>query len=249
MAKTCTVKREGRRWRVTVFCTGVPAQPLPPTGRSVGIDLGVGESNLVATSEGDLVGGPRPGRAFDDKVTRVQRELAGRRKGSARRAKTAARLGALRRKEARIRRDWAHRVSRRLVDAYDLIAHEDLSVAHMVRRPRPRPGPGEPGGFLPNRAAAKAGLNRSIHDAGWARLLSFIAYKAEDAGRVVIAVNPAHTSQRCSACGHLDAGNRRLTAFRCLGCGHQAHADVNAALNVLRAGLARRLEREAGSAA
>ena len=66
-----------------------------------------------------------------------------------------------------------------------------------------------------------------------------LSAKAESAGRKVIAVNPRHTSQRCAECGHTAAGNRVTQAvFRCLACGHQAHADVNAARNILRAGLA-----------
>jgi putative transposase len=115
--------------------------------------------------------------------------------------------------------------------------HEDLQIANMTRRPKPRPGGN--GGHEPNGAAAKTGLNKSIHDAGWGIFLRILSAKAESAGRQVIAVNPRHTSQRCAQCGHTAAGNRVTQAeFRCLACGHQAHADVNAARNILRAGLA-----------
>ena len=83
----------------------------------------------------------------------------------------------------------------------------------MVRRPEPRRT--EDGSYMANGAAAKAGLNRSIHDAGWGQLLTFIAYKAESAGRVVIAVDPRYTSQRCAQCGHVAAGNRRTQTEFC----------------------------------
>jgi putative transposase len=107
----------------------------------------------------------------------------------------------------------------------------------MTARPRPRPDGS--GGFEPNGAAAKAGLNKSIHDAGWGIFLRVLSAKAESAGRKVIAVDPRHTSQRCAGCGYTAPGNRVTQAeFRCLGCGHLAHADVNAARNILRAGLA-----------
>lgn len=100
--------------------------------------------------------------------------------------------------------------------------------------------PDSEGGFAPNGASAKTGLNRSIQDAGWGLLLQMIAYKAEEAGRDVVAVNPAYTSQRCAQCGHVDVANRVTQAeFRCTSCGHEAHADINAAKNVLRAGRAR----------
>jgi putative transposase len=87
--------------------------------------------------------------------------------------------------------------------------------------------------------AAKAGLNRSILDAGWGVFLNALRAKAESAGRVVVEVDPRNTSRTCSRCGHCARENRNREAFRCLTCGHTAHADVNAALNILRAGLAR----------
>jgi len=132
------------------------------------------------------------------------------------------------------------------VNAYDLIVHEDLKITSMVRRPKARKA--EDGTYEPNGAAAKAGLNRSISDAGWGQLLQFLTYKAEDAGRQVIAVDPRHRSQRCSSCGHVSGDNRLTQAeFRCQGGGHQAHADVNAAINILRAGKARQAPACAGS--
>ena len=231
--KTATLRREGRRWVCVIFCAEVPAAPLAPTGRAVGIDVGI--ANLVATSDGEFVPNPRPGRALAARVAGAQRAVARKRRGSARRRKAVARLAELRRHEANVRRDVAHQVSRALVNRYDLIAHEDLAIANMVRSARGTIA--EPG----TNVAAKAGLNRSIHDAGWATLLRFISYKAESAGRDVIAVRAAYTSQTCSACGHIAKENRPSQAvFRCQACGYTTHADTNAAVNILRAGLAQR---------
>jgi putative transposase len=127
-----------------------------------------------------------------------------------------------------------------LVNDYDLIVLEDLKITHMVRSPKAIADPDQRGSFLPNGASAKAGLNRSIHDAGWATLTSLLSYKAESAGRMVVRVKAHHTSQRCAQCGHVDAGNRvTQAAFRCQQCGHEDHADLNAASNILRAGRAR----------
>lgn len=149
------------------------------------------------------------------------------------------RIAACHRKVRNQRRDLAHKLSRHFVNTYGLIAHEDLRIKNMTRRPAPRPGAN--GTYSPNGASAKAGLNRSILDAGWGQLLRLIAYKAEEAGRTVIAVDAYYTSQTCSACGHVAAGNRQTqTAFRCLACGHADHADTNAATNILQAGLAQR---------
>jgi putative transposase len=87
--------------------------------------------------------------------------------------------------------------------------------------------------------AAKAGLNFSILDASWGRFLAILTDKAESAGRRVIAVDARNTSRTCAACGHCAAENRTGESFRCVSCGHAAHADTNAAVNILRAGLAR----------
>lgn len=238
VAKTAVLRREGRRWFCVIQCAEVPACPLPPTGRSVGVDLGV--ASLVSTSEGDHLPNPRHLGRASERLAAAQQALARTCRGSMRRRRAVARVGALHRKVANCRRDHHHHLSRRLVDAYDVIVHERLAIANMVRSPRGNvacPGTG---------VAGKRGLNRSISDAGWAQLLRFVSYKAEDAGREVIAVDPRHTSQRCAECGHIEAANRVSQAeFRCRHCGHSAHADTNAAVNILRAGLALRAPREA----
>jgi putative transposase len=139
----------------------------------------------------------------------------------------------------RQRLDHAHNAALALVRGHDVIVHEGLRIANMVQAAKPKPDPQQPGGFLPNGAAAKSGLNRSICDAGWGVFWSILADKAESAGRVLIPVKAADTSRTCSRCGHCAQDNRVTQAeFRCQRCGHAAHADVNAAINILRAGLA-----------
>jgi putative transposase len=233
--KTITAKRENGRWYVIVSCDDVPAQPLQPAGAAVGIDMGV--ASFLATSDGAHVPNPRHLAASADQLTAAQRDLARKKRGSNRRKKAVAKVARLHGKVRRQRLDHAHKTALALVRDHDLIAHEDLQLINMTRRPRPRPD-GD-GGHQPNGAAAKAGLNKSILDAGWGLFLRILSAKAESAGRAVIAVDPRHTSQRCAQCGHTAAGNRVSQAeFRCLACGHHAHADVNAARNILRAGLA-----------
>ncbi len=232
--KAVTVRREGRHWWVSLRSVDVPARALPATGKAVGVDLGVGV--LVATSDGGIVEGTRPARAAEREVARAQRRVTSKQRGSNRRRKAVASLAATHRRIANRRRDALHKVSAALVANHDLIVHESLVITNMKRRPKPRPD--GTGAYEPNGGVAKAGLNRSIHDAGWGTLLAMIAYKAEEAGRSIIAVDPRNTSRRCSNCGHTDAGNRRGALFACGACGHQEHADVNAAKNILRAGRA-----------
>jgi putative transposase len=242
--KAITVKREGRRWWVSIRCVDVPAEPLAPTGREVGIDVGV--CALVATSDGELVPEGRFAKRAQERLAGAQRSLATKRRGSGHRRRAAEAVGRTHRKVSNQRKDLAHQLSQRLVNDYDLIAIEDLKIAQMLRRPKPRPD--EKGGFQPNGASAKAGLNRAISDAGWGMLRSMLDYKAAEAGRELIAVDPRHTSVRCSRCGHIAPENRVSQAeFRCQSCGFVCHADINAACNILRAGRARRASARAGS--
>jgi len=242
--KAITVKREGRRWWLSIRCVDVEAQPLPPTGRAIGIDMGV--CALVATSDGELVTEGRFGARAQHRLSEAQRALSTKARGSGHRRRAAEAVGRAHRRVSNQRKDLAHQLSRRLVNDHDLIAIEDLKVSSMLRRAKPRPD--DKGGFCANGASAKTGLNRSISDAGWGMLRSYLAYKAEEAGRELIAVDPRHTSVRCSCCGHIAPENRVSQAeFRCQGCGHVAHADVNAACNILWAGRAQRACPRAGS--
>ena len=163
--KAITVKRVGAKWWVSVRCVDVPAEPLPPSGREIGLDLGV--ANLVATSDGELIVGEHFGSRARAQLTLAQRQLSTKQRGSNRRRRQVEVVARLNRKVANQRRNAAHQLSRRLVNDYDLIVLEELTITNMVRAPRARPNPEVPGVFLPNGAKAKAGLNRSIHDAGW----------------------------------------------------------------------------------
>jgi putative transposase len=236
--KAITVKREGTKWWVSVRCIDVPADPLEPNGREVGIDLGI--KNLVATSEGELLIPHRFGSRSQDRVANAQRAFAKSQPDSNRRRINQQRVARLYRKISNQRRDAAHQLSRRLVNDFDFIAVEDLEIAKMVRRPRPKAGVDATKAKFSVGKVRKAGLNKYIYDAGWGTLLSLLLYKAESAGRVVVAVDPCYTSQTCAECNHLAAGNRvNQATFHCLACGHEDHADINAARNILRAGRAR----------
>jgi len=232
--KAVTVKREAARWYVILVCDEVAAEPLEPTGAVIGIDMGI--ASFLTASDGRHLPNPRPLAATASRLAAAQQSLARKKRGSHRRRKAVRKVAALHAKVRRTRLDHAHKTALKLVQDHDVIVHEKLQVANMTRRPKPRPAGN--GSFGPNGAAAKSGLNKSIHDAGWGIFLQVLSGKAESAGREVIAVNPRHTSQTCSRCGHVAAGNRPSQAvFNCLACGHKAHADVNAAQNILRAGL------------
>ena len=137
------------------------------------------------------------------------------------------------------RRDWAEKISTRLVKDHDLIVVEKLNTPGMVRKPKAKPDPEHPGGFLANGARSKAGLNRAILGSCWGLFARRAEEKAAASGAAVIYVDPRFTSQQCHACGYTAPGNRDSQAvFRCQRCGHGDHADVNAACNILARGLA-----------
>lgn len=137
------------------------------------------------------------------------------------------RLARAKEREANARRDGLHKLSRQIVDRYDLIAVEDLRLRSMTRSAK---GTVEAPG---RRVRAKAGLNRALLDAGLSMLVTLIREKAENAARTVVSVDPRYTSQTCAECGHVAAESRDGPLFHCVGCGHRADADVNAARSIL----------------
>ena len=244
--KAITVKREGRKWWLSVRCVDVPALPLPSTGREVGIDMGV--VNIISTSDCELIVGEHYGEKAKVQLSSAQRRLAAKQRGSNRRRTQVDAVSRLHRKVGNQRRNAAHQLSRRLVNDFDFIAIEDLNIINMTKSPHSKSDPDNPGNYLPNGRARKTGLNRSIYDSGWGNLALMISYKAESAGRIVMKVNPCQTSQRCAKCGHIEGSNRvSQAAFCCQSCGHQDHADINAARNILWAGRALRDHTRVGS--
>src|ERR1019366_3778714 len=141
--KAITVKREGTKWWVSVRCVDVSAAPLPPTGREVGVDLGI--ANFVATSDGELIVGEHFGSRARSQLAAAQRRLATRQRGSNRRRRQVDVVAQLHRKVANQRKNAAHQLSRRLVNDYDLIAVEDLAITNMVRAPKAKPDPDQRG--------------------------------------------------------------------------------------------------------
>ncbi|MFI2457611.1 RNA-guided endonuclease InsQ/TnpB family protein [Streptomyces sp. NPDC019539] len=242
--KTVSVKHEGRKWFVVLTAEQERPEPLPATGSAVGIDLGI--ANFLADSGGGFVPNPRHGRSNAARLEAAQKALSRflrvrRDKRTANHRRAVEKVAKLHGKVRRQRLDHAHKTALALVREHDFIAHEDLKICNMSRSPAPRPDTETPGSFLHNGAAAKAGLNRSINDAGWGVFLTILNAKAESAGREVIAVDPRNTSRRCPECGHTAKENRRTQEkFHCVACNHTAHADTVGATNVLRAGLVRR---------
>jgi putative transposase len=193
--KIIQIRREGRRWMLVLSCDEVAARLLEPTASAVGVDVGI--ASFATTSDGEHVPNPRWGRVAAARLSRAQRVLAGKQRESNNRRRARETVAARHRKIANQRRNFHHHAARALVAHYDLLVVEDLRIRNLVRRPVPRPDPDRPGGFLPNQAAAKTGLHRSIHDAGWAKFVSILnadehaARNILRAGLARLAANPA----------------------------------------------------------
>ncbi len=215
-----TMDRAGR-WHLAFAVIPDPV-PAPGNGRVVGVDRGVAVSATLST--GELLTVPGLTAYERRRMRRLQRKLARAERGSTRRIRVKHAIGRLRTRETDRRKDWAEKVTTDLARRFDLIRVEDLKIGNMTRSARGIAG--DPG----RNVRAKSGLNRGIMQSGWGLLVRRLEDKAP--GRVE-KIKAAFTSQRCSACGNVDAKSRESQArFACTACGFACHADVNAAINI-----------------
>jgi len=233
--KTVTISREADGWYAIISCESVPMQPLPPTGRETGIDVGL--KVFLVTAHGLVVENPRHFRTGEKRLAKADKAVARCQKGSHGRRKALARRAKAHQYVKRQRRDFHHKTALMLVRDNDILYVEDVQVANLLRRPAPKPDGN--GGYLPNGATRKAGLNKSIQDAGWAQFRTILTSKAACAGKRVDAIPPAYTSQDCSGCGERVPKSLSIRTHVCPSCGLVADRDENAAVNILRAGQAR----------
>jgi len=218
--KTCCVKRTSTgKWFVTFSCE-VETTPLPVRETAVGIDVGL--LAFATMSDGTEITNPRFFRTDEQALATAQRRLSkeprpekGQRATPARRKRRTV-VARVHERIANRRQDFVHQHSRRIVDAHGIIAVEDLSVNRMVH----------------NHCLAT-----SISDAAWSMFSAFLSYKAANAGRRFIAVNPAYTSQDCSQCGHRQHLTLADRVYRCSCCRVEIGRDHNAALNIRALGL------------
>jgi putative transposase len=211
--KTVTISREADGWYACFSCADVPVQSLPATGRETGIDLGI--EAFATLSDGTRIFNPGWYRKAERALKTAQRRVSRRKKGSNRRRKAVTLLAKAHQKVRRQRCDFHHKTALAVVRENDTIYHEDLRTANMVKNHH---------------------LAKSISDAGWAAFLTILSFKAACAGRRVIVVNPAYTSQTCSGCGALVSKGLSVRWHSCPDCGTSLHRDHNAAKNIERFG-------------
>ncbi len=237
--KTCTVKREGEYWSIVFTCEVEQAVVYHRSSEAVGIDLGL--LHFATLSDGSTVENPRHLRQAEQKLKKLQEALSRKKRGSKRRRKAAGRVGKAHRHIRSQRKDFHHKEARKLVKSYQTIVFEKLQPANMSKRPEPKQDEAT-GQYVPNGASAKAGLNKSILDAGWGQFQQICKNKAECAGSRIVFVSPKYTSQMCSGCGAIVQKELEERWHTC-SCGCSLDRDHNAAINILRLGL-QALEKE-----
>lgn len=214
---TVTVSRDtAGRHHVSMLCDDV-VTARPVAAGKIGIDLGL--THFAILSNGEKIDAPNVFRKNEAKLAKLSRRLAKKQKGSANRKKAKLKVARMHARTADSRRDFLHKLSTRLINENQVIAIESLSVKNMQK----------------NRS-----LSKSISDAGWSEFTRQLEYKAQWYGRAVTGIDRWYpSSKRCSDCGHTVAKMAlKVRAWTCPECGSIHDRDINAARNVLAAGLA-----------
>jgi len=215
--KTCTIKREADGWYVIFAVEEAKMEVAPAPKESVGVDVGIESFATLSDDEAAPIENPRYFRRAEMDLKKAQRRVSRRVKGSKGRKKAVGWLGKKHLKVKRQRRDFHFKEAGKLVNQYQSIKVEDLNVQGMVKNHH---------------------LAKSISDAGWSQFIMILIFKAEEAGRVVIKVNPAYTSQDCSRCGHRNSITLATRIYECSKCGLVIHRDRNGAKRIERKGRA-----------
>lgn len=212
--KTLTLHRDAMRNWYACFSCEVDLIPLPKNEKAVGIDVGL--TSFATLSTGERVDNPRFFRKDERELSKAQRQFSKEEKGSLERNKQYKIVCHIHQRIANRRKDFAHKLSHKLVNEYGIIAFEKLNIKDMLK----------------NHCLAK-----SIADASWNQLIQYTSYKAEEAGRKCVLVNPKNTSKRCSCCGTLVDKDLSVRVHSCPVCGLVMDRDQNAAINILALGL------------
>lgn len=215
--KTCTIKREVSGWFV-IFTVENEIKPLPKTNLAVGLDAGI--ESFVTLSDGTQIDNFKYYESTQKKLRRAQRKVSRRKKGSNQRRKAVNHLRKIHAKIQNQRNDFQHQVSTMLVKQYDLIAIEDLNIVGL----------------------SKGILSKQVHDVAWSGFFQKLKYKAENADKMLIEIQPHFTSQDCSACGERVKKDLSVRVHHCLKCGLRLHRDHNAAKNILNKAVGQTVE-------
>ena len=243
--RNATIVREAGHWFVSIQVEQEIETTCQTVQSSVGIDVGV--THFASFSDGRQIGPVAAFKQHQTKLAKLQRSLARKKRFSMNWRKQKHKIQKLHTKIAHTRRDFLHKLSTEISKNHAMVVLEALKVSQMSASNKgslEHPG---------KDVKSKSSLNRSILDQGWFEFKRQLKYKLEWLGKLILEVNPAYTSQQCTDCGYIAKDNRKSqSSFCCLSCGHKDHADINAAKNILKHGLAlleKRFDKAAGHAA
>jgi putative transposase len=212
--KTLTIRRKSTGKWYACFSVETAPEPLPETQRAVGVDVGL--EKFATLSTGETIENPRFFRKDERALAKAQRKLSKAEKDTPKHRKRRKVVAHVHERIANRRKDFVHKLSRRLVNEFGIIVFEDLGITRMVK----------------NHALAK-----SIADAAWNQLATYTRYKAASAGRTYLEVDPRGTSQHCSRCHGMVHKDLSVRVHQCPYCGLEIDRDLNAAYNILGLGL------------
>jgi putative transposase len=220
----CLRRSRTGKWFVTFSCElalagcepGTLGGCLPDESKRVGVDVGL--AHFFTTSNGDKVDNPRFFRLEEKELAKAQRRMSKFDKNTPERKKRCLVVSRIHERITNKRTDFAHQQARCLVNTYGVIVFEDLTITNMVQN---------------------GSLAKSIADVAWSQFAQFTAYKAADAGRLFLQVDPRNTSKKCSRCASLVDKDLSVRVHSCPHCGLILDRDQNAAINILALGLQR----------
>ena len=212
--KTCTIRRQNNKWYACFSCE-VKIKPLKKSKKAIGIDVGL--ESFATFSNGEKIKNPRFFKIEQKSLAKVQRKLSKQKKGSLERKKVKKIVARIHERITNRRNNFCHQEARKIVNHFGIICIEDLNINQMQK-----------GNFR--------SINRSISDVAWGQFAQYLSYKAESAGRQLIKVNPAYTSQTCSNCGYREVKKLSDRVHHCSSCGLVLDRDHNAAINILTLG-------------
>ena len=215
--KTVTIKHENYYFYAIFSCEDIPMVNPPKTYKEIGIDVGI--KSFATLSNGEIIENPKYLKKAEDKLKSVQSKYSKKKS-----KKVKRQLIALHTKIANQRKDFQHKLSRKIINEYDYIYIEKLKPKDMNSRYKV--------------------LNKFINDAAWSQFFNMLVYKAEEAGRQVIKIEPKNTTQACSNCGKIIPKDLSIRIHSC-SCGLTIDRDINAAINILRLGHSLCFEQEA----
>lgn len=231
VVKNVTVSKNCGKWYVSIQVEIEILEPKHNSKSMIGIDVGI--AKFATCSDGTVILPLNSFKKHEKRLAFLQRGLSRKQKFSNNWKKHKEKISKLHSKIANIRKDFLHKTTDKISKNHAVVVMEDLKIRNMSKSAK---------GTLENNGKnvkAKSGLNKSILDQGWFEFRRQLEYKLKWKGGHLELVDAKHTSQKCSNCGYTEKENRTSQAkFECKNCGHSENADINAAKNILAAGLA-----------